>query len=377
MCSSVLLLGLLLAGAPLSGAVEAAAPADTSLQAALDNWSRLRARQRERDAHLARRGEEDTITVGSLRLLVLPEAAAAARSAAREAHELLARRYGDATGVLAAMAIRVMAEPGDRWQVVLLAQGGGTSRGGIQGRGELVRALASLGERGIWVTTDTALRAWLPPAPLETEEAELARRAYYELALSSSTVARGCLVGDLGACEEALRLVPGPDPLTRWYDAAGRRALVTRARRGWNWGPVQMELLGCLEDGDDAACTTLLRRATRLEGRTPAEALVWGQDRLTIPPPLGEYARLLLLEAALRQGGEGAWYRLASATPGPLSARMAAAANVAADSLLGLWRAEVEAARPTPAAVPPVLVVGTALWAGLLATLSCRVLRWR
>lgn len=364
------LLLLLMVGGWSSAAAQRRA-ADSALAAAGATWQRLVAEQRARDEARSRRREEDTLRLGDLRLLVLPEVAVEVRGAAQQAVRVLASRYGAQTAVLTGTPIRVSAEANDRWQLTLLyADGRGTSRGGIPGRLEMTQALIGFAEQAIWERTDGALRAWLPGTRLvEQDTARIVRQAYYELALSGATVARACLLGDLGGCEEALGLEAEADPLGRWYDGAAHRALVLASR--WDWSPVQMELLACREDANAAACERLLRRALTTDGRTPAEARAWGNDVFQLPSPVGDHARGVFLDFTLAAGGPATWQRLLADPAAPLAARFAAAGGVSVDSLLRGWRARVVAGRPAPNRVSPALVLTALVWAGGLATLGC------
>jgi hypothetical protein len=66
---------------------------------------------------------------------------------------------------------------------------------------------------------------------------------------------------------------------------------------------------------------------------------------------------------ALEIGGDGALNRLFGAH-GPVRDQLALAAGIPADSLIGLWRARVEASRPVHAVAMPALA--TMMWAGVL-----------
>ena len=355
------------------GALSAqAAPApDTSFAAAVRVWRQRVTTEAVRDSTRSRRAEERIISVGDFRLRVLPEVMADVQAAATEAWADLSGRYAGYTTPLAQVPIRVTSDGNDAWQLAVSLPGGtGVSRGGIPGRKALAIALRSFAERLLWDATDPALRAWLPDQVLDTgDSARVARTSYYLLALGGAVPAKACVLGDLGACEEALGLVAGDDPVTRWYDAAGRRALILAT--AWDWGPVQMDWLACTKDQSDEACLRVFGRAMSLADRTPAEARTWGNNQFRVPIPLGNEARMVYLGLALDAGGAGAWGRLLAEPSRPLSERFTAASGVPADVLLQRWRDRVEQGRPAPVVVGASLLLTAVLWAVLLLLVTC------
>ena len=365
----------LAAAAPL--AAQRPVPSDSSLAALAAEWRALGALRARAEQVRFSRPTEDTLVIGSLRLLALPAAVPEARAAGERVVADLTRRYGAELAGLRQNYFRITKEgaSGPFGITLLGADGRGTSIGGVAGRKALYLALRSFAEQGLWLGVDPALRAWLPGSgPTTYDSAAGVRRAYYELALSTSVVSRSCMRGDVGSCEEALGIVTPADWITRWYDAAGRREILRRYR--WNWSPVLDRILACGQDGDDAACIAVLRRMSTTAGRTPAERNAWEEDVLPPLPPLGEASRLRYLDLLLVSGGPAAWERLTEHPDRPLTERFAAAASIPGDSLLLAWRAQVEAGRPAPVGVSGLMLVTAVLWATVFLLLGCWGRRW-
>src|SRR5207302_8533220 len=210
---------------------------------------------------------------------------------------------------------------------------------------------------------DTALQGWLggPVRPLIHADLERAD-VYVRLVTAPSEASRRCLIGDIGACRDALDLFVGGDRVARWYPSARERRslLKTFTPYYFDRGAQQPMLRACAE-GSDSACTELLRSL-------PPGAL---------PRPLTYDARAALVHIALRLGGREAYHRLV-ATPGaPIADRLAGAAGVSVDSLVAQWRSEILAARPAPVTVPPWGPRAALGWTAVFAVCPLRSSRWR
>ena len=210
---------------------------------------------------------------------------------------------------------------------------------------------------------DTALQGWLggPVRPLIHADLERAD-VYVRLVTAPSEASRRCLIGDIGACRDALDLFVRGDRVARWYPSARERRslLKTFTPYYFDRGAQQPMLRACAE-GSDSACTELLRSL-------PPGAL---------PRPLTYDARAALVADALRLGGRAAYHRL-MASPGlPIADRLAAAGGIAIDPLLARWRAEVLAARPVPVSLPPRGIWIALGWTILFAVCGLRSSRWR
>lgn len=206
---------------------------------------------------------------------------------------------------------------------------------------------------------DSTLVNWLNLAllPYPHSEAEFTR-AYVDLITTPSRAARNCFLGDLGWCREVLGLKGSDDPLHRLYDAADRRALVAGLADAGVVRAYPAERDRCLVAQDDAACVKLLRM-------------------MPVAEPLQQEVRHSLARFALRLGGRDAYARLVHTAGKPLEQRLAAAARLSADSLLGAWRAHVIQARPQTVSLTPAMAWAALAWACLLGLVSLGSTRWR
>ena len=136
--------------------------------------------------------------------------------------------------------------------------------------------------------------------------------------------------------------------------------LVMMLRTKSSMGVGAMTRRDILEAYRAAACADALRTV-------PAEF---------VPPPMSGVARGLLTDIALELGGVGAYERLADA-PGPIAARLAAAARVPTDSLVRAWRARAFAGAPRPITLRRAGAWAAMAWAVTFAFLGLRSTRWR
>jgi hypothetical protein len=204
---------------------------------------------------------------------------------------------------------------------------------------------------------DDALKRWLV-GRIDTRDV-VPPALFVDLATSPSVVARACLVGSVDACGTALVLTTPNDPATAWYDAGGRRAVVALVPR--DVAPNLLDLDQCVSKGSDAACLREMRSS-----KSP-----------DIPPPVGWDSRELLVRLALHLGGPGAFDRLITSAPRPIGERLALAARVPIDSLLGRWRAAVLSSRPASVDLTPETAWIALLWGVLFAVFLLRSSRWR
>jgi len=182
------------------------------------------------------------------------------------------------------------------------------------------------------------------------------------LVTAPSEASRRCLIGDIGACRDALDLFERGDRVARWYPSAReRRSLVLKTFTPYFGQGTQVSMFRACAQGSDSACTELLRSL-------PPGAL---------PRPLTYDARATLLSDALRLGGRAAYHRLVASSGLPIADRLAAAGGMAIDPLLARWRAEILAARPVPVSLPPRGVWIALGWTILFAVCGLRSSRWR
>ena len=205
---------------------------------------------------------------------------------------------------------------------------------------------------------DHSLDRWLG-GPIKTDPPSAVRvELYEELVTSPSPLARGCYVGSLNDCAEALGLLATPDPVTKWYDAAGRRALL----RNLVFANRDDRLVNeCVEAGVDAACIRLLR----------------GPDSSRVSPPLMTESRELIARIALRIGGDKALQRLLDNPGKPIGRRLELASGVPLDSLVRRWHTAVLSTRPVSVDLTPAVGWAALAWALVLGTLVLGSSRWR
>jgi hypothetical protein len=343
----------LLLGAPLHAQIQALRSQADSL---LTEWRQAKQLADVQDSlRLAgERGGRDTIHAGALTYLVnrspLPLAQAAAI-----AWPQVDRFYGPAAQAFAQRPFLIQAVDPD------------TNEDVPPGRAikilwntevaPLSRALVAMADLG---SLDPGLRDWLGGAVVPRFDSGPGHAAVYvELATAPSRAARRCFGGDRDACRDALALSDITDPATQWYSPLERRAWVVEQygdflRRSGHGQTVQ----SCAQ-GSDESCLELLRSLG------------------TLVPPLDYQARLTLLETAVRIGGAGTFQRFFATPKGPMGRRLATAAGVSGDSLVGRWRNDVLAARPTPVPLPPWGAWVALGWVIVFGTCGLRSSRWR
>jgi len=340
----------------------------------------VRMREKGRvDSLVQSRLRSDTVRVGALSVVAPRANVPAARRAAEVAWPVLAARYGPLASTLGKHMILI--EPADsagrQYSArARLPDGSFTSQAVGSREEELAAGLRRFADLLLWANADSTLRAWYPATPdAGIDSAITAERIYLELVTSPAVPARSCLIGDDNACGEALGLRPVTDPLTSWYDPAGRRALARRIAPMLDRPPYQVQYLDCVEEGSDPSCLAVLRAAMGLApGGTGQRDLSEGVFR--VPDPVGDDPRRALVAQVVRLGGPESWSRLIGSVGQPLEQRLALAAQVPADSLMRVWRRELLAARPRPVSVGSGTLLVALLWAcaGLLFAIGAS--RW-
>ena len=208
---------------------------------------------------------------------------------------------------------------------------------------------------------DVPVRRWIA-GPIR-EPADLSW-TYRQVALTSSNATRACIAGDPMACWAGLGLgVTDADRLATWYSEEERIRTVWsqmrtfRARRQAD----DPDIVACVERRDVPACDRVI-----------LERLYWWDAT-----PLSQEVRATMLWYALERGGEGAWDRLAGSIDEPLAQALLQTSGLTAEELAEGWRAWVVQARPEVHAV-----LGTTRWAAffwilILIALAMRSTRWR
>lgn len=304
----------------------------------------------------------DTIRVGGLRIVAVPSVAGRARAGADSAWVELAEMFGGAAQALdrLTLVINVFGQPeGD----IRTPSPAAYVNAPQDADADVLRhALVSQGANQMSQRQDSTLRDWLRGTLLPPLRASGRFDVVYEnLATSPFSKPQACFVGDRAACRAALGLTE-QDPIVAWYDAIDRRRLAATwsdfARRTGHPAVVR-----CAEGASDSVCIAALREL-------PA-AVRLGE------PPLSGGDRVSLAAMALDVGGPGAYDRLLAARGQPIADRLAAAARLDADSLIGVWRARVIAARPHTLAFQPRAAWAAVLWGTLLGFMALRSTRWR
>lgn len=211
----------------------------------------------------------------------------------------------------------------------------------------------------------SSLRDWVGMTPL-TPPLDWSW-IYRELASTPALAARRCYQGDVGWCLEALGISMGNGGWEEWYTPEERRLLVERRFEsrtrlaGFDVPGLTREALlvhGCLELRVDRACLEILE--------------AWPGKI-----PLSVSARASLVAEALRQGGEGAFSRLIGSPDTALVARLTWAASLPADTLAVRWRDTVLSSRPRVHAGLLLSPLPLILWVLLLLFFASRSTPWR
>ena len=210
---------------------------------------------------------------------------------------------------------------------------------------------------------DAALLTWLgaPLRPRILAGREFAA-VYVQLVTAPSGLARQCFVGDISSCRSILGLDRSPDSFMHWYSTPGeRRAILRRSFTEYFNRPATVGTWRACVAGADSACIELLRTL-------PTN---------TVPPPLGDDARHLLVHTVLRIGGPESYQRLLADPNLALDDRLSHAAGISVDSVVARWRAGVIAGRPTPVALPRWGALAAVGWILVFGGCAMRSSRWR
>ncbi|HEY6224762.1 MAG TPA: hypothetical protein VIW26_13330 [Gemmatimonadales bacterium] len=346
---------LLLFATPLAGQIPALRARADSL---LTEWRQAKQFADLQDSlRLAgERGGRDTIRVGALVYLV-NRSPLLLREAAAIAWPQLERFYGPAAQAFAQRPFLIQAvdpdtnefvPPGQAIKILWNTEVAPLSRALV--------AMADLGD------LDPALRDWLGGAVVARFDSGPAHAAVYvQLVTVPSRAVQRCYGGDRRACSDALSLSEMTDPADRWYGPGERRHLVVTQYGDFLNRSGHAQAVDSCERGSDASCLELLR------------SLAPG----ALSRPLDYQARLTLLETAIRLGGAETFQRFLATPTGPMGRRLATAARVSEDSLVGRWRSDVLAARPTPVPLPPWGAWVALGWVIVFGTCGLRSSRWR
>lgn len=223
---------------------------------------------------------------------------------------------------------------------------------------ELIRQ--SIGNALVGDLVGTRILGWAGAAQAPVRPQELYRR----LVLTPSKASRACTEGTTRSCWVGMGLGPAADsyPLDDWYSPEERRALVGRLY--WR-RELQSLREDCTEDGTIESCDALLAdRLTTLH--SPGELA-----------PLQAPARTALLWIALQEGGAGAWDRLRADPDAAPADALLRASGLTVEQLASVWLEYVQANRPESRAGNGLALVLALMWSATFGTLALRSTRWR
>jgi len=211
---------------------------------------------------------------------------------------------------------------------------------------------------------ESPLRIWVTeggggtlPGYADTE------RAYRQLVVTPSASTHACVDGDLAACGVALGLRLDDPRVSDWLSLEERQEMVEAGVDvdGAHMNPDFPLARACVEEGDNESCDRALR-----------ELVAW-----TPAGPLAGPGSADLFWYAVRVGEAGAWERvLETQESSPLDA-LTHIAGLAADELIGGWRARVMESRPDVHAGLGTTRWATLFWFLVLGALAMRSTRWR
>lgn len=306
----------------------------------------------------------DTIRIGALVVVAAHSVSDHARPGVDSAWSMLSRLYGARAGAVERTPITLQYAdqkegelPADEFREppVWIPRHASVN--------EVAARILAGASPAIYRSVDPQLQEWVPHPYAFTIRGSTSIRdsipsgLFAELATSPWRSTRECFDGRLDACRRALG-ISGKDPVLDWFDAADRRHYAENHLKSL---PASQSRYATCRSGDDAACIALMRLAPRPRPE----------------PPLGVTTRLLLLALALDAGGRSAFDRLLDRPTDPLDARLAAAAGMPVDSLIGRWRARVIAAHPKTVAADERAAWGAVAWGVLFALMALRSTRWR
>ncbi|MEK6613007.1 MAG: hypothetical protein AABZ29_09510 [Gemmatimonadota bacterium] len=212
------------------------------------------------------------------------------------------------------------------------------------------------------------LRDWMVHRPAaELPAPRDWREAWLQLATYPSLPARGCLVGELRACETALALTDERAPLQAFYDASLRQALAARwlkSNRADAVTETQITAVrACAGGGDDAACLRFL--GDRSVGFSMVE-----------PGPA--QMRTLLVRFAFSFPADSAARADAAYAPGlSIRTRLERASGLPFQELLRRFHDQLAERRPPPLAPSSALLWSASLCFLAFGAVSLGSSRWR
>jgi hypothetical protein len=299
----------------------------------------------------------DTIAFRSLRIIANPSPLPLREAAAR-AWPAIDSLYGDVAAELAQQPYVIRAIDPDSGVPRVVLHVGMEVPWNLDVRATTMLLLTAVAPPHF----DPQLADWLGGSLRPALNQAEVRAVFVELVTAPSNAVRRCFLGDIARCEDVLAVGDTTGLLERWYETpAEREALVTGSFTDYfARGATAPSLQRCRQHHDDA-CTALLQSL----------------PRGTLPRPLAQDARGVLVREALRAGGRDAYGRLVANPKAPIGTRLASAAGIPLDSLVRRWRARAIAARPAPLTLSWGASVAAMGWTIIFGICALRSSRWR
>lgn len=365
--AGLLLLALMLAPAPLVAQDRKAEEAalvhrlDSLMPLYGEAVGRVRAEEAaERAEALARsRVRTDTIAVGPLRVVTLPDQVGLARRFFSAAW----RKYEPVVRGSPALSSTLFVFQRSNAPVKIQLDGNVVREEFASGPSDAYVESSIRRGVGLVLAEDYArtpmAREWRAPGPVgpPSDPAQV----YRDLAMWPSKLNRACLDGSGLACVKALGLGREGESFMDWYTPEERRRIALEMMA---FDRSDMRLQNECRADVQTGCDQLIARiAARTGGRYPR-------------PPLYE-DRMSLVWLALRRGGAGAWSRLLEDPGGPAGEALTHVSGLDLAQLGSAWRSWVVAQRPREAAGFAFGELVTGLWLLLFLALAMRSTRWR
>ncbi len=300
----------------------------------------------------------DTIAVGGLRIIANPSPLPL-REAAERAWPVIDSLYGSAAQDLAQHPFIIRAVDPDSGVRRTVLHVGIELPWDLDVRATTTALLTTVTAPHL----DPALADWLGAALRPTlHPRDEPAAVFVQLVSAPSEAVRGCFLGDIARCKDVLQVGDTTGLLGRWYATpAEREALVTESFSDYfARSATAPSLQQCRQHRDDA-CTALL------------QSLPPG----SLPRPLAQAARLLLVREVLRAGGRDAYQRLVARPGTSIGERLSSAAGLDIDSLVVRWRNDVLSARPRPLTLPWWASAAAIGWTAFFGFCALRSSRWR
>jgi len=344
--------------AELIARIEALIPAYETAQVA-----RREARLRAEEASEPPPVRIDTVQVGPIRIVSLPDEAETARDLFAEVWRErfpMADESPRLTGKIFTFQWRTRAsglrlEPRADEEVIQVA---------------LSRVWAPTRNQAKAVVADAVARALVsdfpPGSPMSDwmtyRGTPVGESVYRILATGGSGAGRSCLGGDIDACEASLGFgfADSGARLAEWFSERERQDMVNRAAVGRRVDTDSAPYRRCLEENDVSGCDAILAEL---------DWVTW--------PSASDRQRAHLLWYAAELGGPGAWRRALDRGEASIPEVLEALAGRPIDDLVADWQSSIVAQRPDVQAGLGGKGSRALFWSLFFAALAMRSTRWR